>query len=173
MKTSLIILGIIVALIALIVLIGAFLPVRHTVSRSRRIQAPPEQVWAAIMAVEDFSTWRDVKRVEVLPSRSGGHRVWRETDRHGNVITFEAVEETAPMRLVTRIDPGLPFGGSWTWELAPAAGGATDVTITENGEIYNPLFRFMARFIFGYTSTMDGVLSALDKTKPHPRRGGV
>ncbi len=37
------------------------------------------------------------------------------------------------------------------------------VTITENGEIYNPFFRFMARFVFGYTVTMETYLKALGK----------
>jgi hypothetical protein len=37
------------------------------------------------------------------------------------------------------------------------------VTITESGEIYNPVFRFMARFVFGYDSTMAGYLGALSR----------
>ena len=44
--------------------------------------------------------------------------------------------------------------------LEPTDAG-TRVTITENGEIYNVFFRFMARFVFGYTATMDRVLDAL------------
>jgi len=162
MKLSLIVLGVIALLVGAIVLIGALLPTQHTVTRNRRIGATPEQVWAAITAVEAFPSWRDLKQVQVLPPRNG-HRAWRETDKHGNAITFEAVEEAAPRHLVTHIDPGLPFGGSWTWELAPAPGNTCELTITENGEVYNPLFRFMARFVFGYTSTMDGVLAGLDR----------
>jgi len=162
MKLSLIVLGVIVVLAGIIVLVGTLLPRQHTATRGRRIHATPEQVWAAITTVEAFPSWRDIKHVDVLPPRNG-HRVWRETDKHGNAITFEAVEEVAPRHLVTRIDPGLPFGGSWTWELAPAPENECELTITENGEIYNPLFRFMARFVFGYTSTMDGVLAGLDK----------
>ena len=48
----------------------------------------------------------------------------------------------------------------WTYELAPEGSG-TRLTITENGEIYNPIFRFVARFVLGYTSTMGSVLRAL------------
>jgi len=162
MKTSLIVLGILLALIAAVVAAGALLPVKHTATRSRRFRARPEQVWVAVTAVEAYPSWREVK-VELLPPQNG-HRMWREIDRHNNAITFEATEEQAPGRLVTTIaDRKLPFGGSWTWQLAPAPGDACDVTITENGEIYNPLFRFMARFVFGYTATMDGVLAGLEK----------
>ena len=63
--------------------------------------------------------------------------------------------------MVTRIaDPHLPFGGTWTYEIAPTATGSS-LTITENGEIYNPVFRFIARYIQGYTATIDNYLKAL------------
>jgi hypothetical protein len=38
--------------------------------------------------------------------------------------------------------------------------GKTLVTITERGEVYDPLFRFMSKFVFGHTSTMDSCLAA-------------
>ena len=59
-------------------------------------------------------------------------------------------------------DPKLPFGGTWTYEIAPTAGGST-LTITENGEVYNPIFSFMARFVFGYDGTMKTYLANLEK----------
>ena len=46
--------------------------------------------------------------------------------------------------------------------LIPDGEGST-VTITERGEIYNPVFRSLARFMFGYTSTMDKTLDALER----------
>jgi hypothetical protein len=56
---------------------------------------------------------------------------------------------------VNRIaDPKLPFGGSWTYEVS-AAGSGTELNITENGEVYNPLFRFVSRFIMGHTATIE------------------
>lgn len=35
--------------------------------------------------------------------------------------------------------------------------------MTENGEIYNPIFRFMARFVLGYSMTLDRYLADLEK----------
>ena len=52
------------------------------------------------------------------------------------------------------------FGGSWTFELR-AQGSYTQLTITENGEVYNPLFRFVAKYIMGYNSSMDKFLGQL------------
>jgi hypothetical protein len=59
------------------------------------------------------------------------------------------------------IDPAGDFGGTWTYDLAPGEGGGTQVTITEDGEIYNPIFRVVARFITGYEATMESYLDAL------------
>ncbi|PYP70520.1 MAG: hypothetical protein DMD41_14750, partial [Gemmatimonadetes bacterium] len=74
---------------------------------------------------------------------------------------LETIAAVPPRRLVRRIaDPKLPFGGTWTWEITAAPGGST-LTITEDGEIYNPIFRFVARFILGYTGTMESYLKAL------------
>ena len=74
--------------------------------------------------------------------------MWRETDSHANAITYEEAEAgivSGPVplwRRVTRIaDRNLPFGGTWMVEIVPADGGSK-VTITENGEVYNPFFRF-------------------------------
>ena len=53
-----------------------------------------------------------------------------------------------------------PSGGTWTFRLAPEDGG-TEVTVTQDGEIYNVMFRAMARLLFGYTAAMDGYLRAL------------
>jgi hypothetical protein len=80
---------------------------------------------------------------------------WREIDASGDVLTYERVETSAPKRIVNRIaDPKLPFGGSWIYEIAPIGTG-TELTITENGEVYNPLFRFVSRFIMGHTATIE------------------
>jgi len=65
--------------------------------------------------------------------------------------------------LVTLIaDPKLPFGGGWTTRVEPADGGSK-VSITEDGFVKTPLFRVMARFVFGYHKTMNGYLRSLAK----------
>lgn len=146
-------------LLLLIVLIGACLPQKHTASRTVSLRRSAETVWALISGP---SNWRpDVTNYQDLPPHDG-HRMWRETDKHGQTITFEAIESTPSRRLVTRIaDPKLPFGGTWTYEIVPAGDSCT-LTITENGEVYNPLFRFVSRFIMGHTATIDSYLTALN-----------
>jgi uncharacterized protein YndB with AHSA1/START domain len=148
--------------LAVAALIGWRLPRSHRASREQIMKATPESIWAAITEVEAFPSWRpDVKRVQRLPDRDR-QRAWVEDGQSGK-ITFVIERIEAPRLLITRIaDPELPFGGTWTYEIAAAAHG-TRVRITEDGEIYNPLFRFMARFVFGYERTMASYLEALEK----------
>jgi hypothetical protein len=89
--------------------------------------------------------------------------MWRETDKGGQTIAYEAVESAPPRRLVTRIaDPSLPFGGTWTYDIAPASSGSgPTLSITENGEVYNPVFRFVSRYIMGHAATIDSYLKAV------------
>jgi hypothetical protein len=69
--------------------------------------------------------------------------------------------EEPPHLLVARIvTANSPFGGTWTFQLVER-GGATELTITENGEVYNVIFRALAHFVFGHTGTIDGYLRAL------------
>ena len=76
-------------------------------------------------------------------------------------VIMEVQESEPPTRFVTRIaDPDQPFGGTWTFEIVPSGAGSR-VTITERGEVYNPIFRVMSRFVFGYTGTMQSYLAAL------------
>ena len=152
--------GVLVALILLLIAIGYALPINHVATREASLAAPPERVFSVLRDVEKFPTWRsDVKSVEVLATTPALR--WRE--RGDNDITFEMETVEAPGKIVTRIvDKTLPFGGSWTYALSPEGGG-TRLVITENGEVYNPLFRFMSRFVFGHTATIDRYLDDLGR----------
>ena len=158
MKWVLIAIGVLIVVVAAVAVIGAMLPKNHLASRTSHFRQPPQAIWDVITGPPD---WRpDIRSSEKLEPRAG-HRAWKEIDKNGQAIVYESVEETPPRRLVTRIaDPKLPFGGTWTQEIVQAAGGC-QLTITEAGEIHNPIFRFMARFVFGYSGTIDTYLKAL------------
>jgi Polyketide cyclase / dehydrase and lipid transport len=160
MKWLLIIVLLLAGILVLIIVIGALLPQKHRVARTITLQQPVEVVWNLISGPPN---WRpDVRGYEELPQHEG-RRIWRETDKHGQTITFEAIESFPPRRLVTRIaDPNLPFGGTWTYDLVPRESSCL-LTITEDGEVYNPLFRFISRFIMGHTSTIDGYMHGLQE----------
>lgn len=150
----------IVGVIVIVLAIGSSLPVRHRASRSATIRATPEQVFALITGVAAFPQWRSgLKFVDLVAQDSAGRPLrYRERGSNGDIL-FEIVERIPSRRLAGRIaDPKLPFGGTWTYDLEPA-GQDTRLTITEDGEIYNPVFRFVSRFLMGYTRTIDVYLA--------------
>jgi hypothetical protein len=145
------------------------LPKGHVATRAARFRQTPDAVWQAITGYEEFPKWRaGVQSVTRLPDVNG-HVVFMETSGTGSSaqeIPYEIVESVAPAgavpgKLVAKIaDLKLPFGGSWTYEVAAADGG-TVLRITERGEVYNPIFRFVSRFFMSQTKTMEDYLNAL------------
>ena len=120
-------------MIALVAIVGTRLPVKHTASRTARIGVPPPALYPMIV---------ELARTSEVPVR------------------FE--REEPPSLLIARIaDAKLPFGGTWTYRIAPAASGS-DLTLTEDGEVYNPFFRFMSRFVLGHHATMDQFIKKLE-----------
>lgn len=142
-----------------VVVAGLSLPQNHVASRTTHLSSPPETVWALISNASDFPSWRsNVDSVEMV--NSGAAPSWREISK-GERMKYDAVVFQPPTHMVTRIaDKGLPFGGSWDYQLSPDGTG-TRLTITENGEVYNPIFRFVSRFIMGHTATIDRYLGDL------------
>lgn len=148
-----------VVIVGLMAAIGALLPLRHHATRKARYRASPDALYAVLAGPPDWRT--GVKSFGVLPDQDGRRRWWEE-DSHNQKVTYEMVDSKPPSRLAVRIaGAGLPFGGTWTFEIEPVTGGGSDLRIHENGEIYNVIFRFMARFFFGYTSSIEGYLRDL------------
>ncbi|MBV9496206.1 MAG: SRPBCC family protein [Acidobacteria bacterium] len=158
MRIVLIVLAVLVGLIALMAIIGALLPRHHEASRSTTLRRSPLDVYAIVSDVEKAPTWRpDVQRIEMLgPDR------YREHGPHG-AVTYDIVSRIPGHEFTTRIaDQNLGYSGSWTYTFAPTAEG-TQLTITERGDVSNVLFRFLSRFVFGYTKSMEAYLEALGR----------
>jgi hypothetical protein len=159
MKIALSVVGVVVLLVVTVVVIGALLPKRHVVTRTALFKASPEKLFALIAGNQD---WRpDVKACELITD--GGKQFQRETSTHGEMILYELEGSRPPLAIQRRIaTENLPYGGSWRFVLDPE-NGATRVRITEDGEVYNPLFRFVSRFVMGQTATLDAYLKAMGK----------
>ena len=148
-------------LVGVIALVGLTLPQGHRASRTATYAATPAAVLDVIADVARAPEWRaDVQRVELLPD-AGGTRMFREYGKQG-AITYRIEALTPPTRMVVRIaDASLAFGWTWTHELRPTASGGTELTTTEDGEVYNPIFRFMSKFFFSPTATIEAYQRAL------------
>lgn len=129
MKWMLIALAALAVLVALVAAIGATLPRTHVASRSLALRRSPEEIWPAIMQATA-----------------------------GAGVPVDVVESDPPRRQVTRVkDTETMFGGTWTIAIEPTTAGST-LTITEDGWVGNPIFRFVSRFVMGPHATMDGML---------------
>jgi hypothetical protein len=164
MKWALYIAAAIVGVIILVALIGLALPKAHRATRMARFRQSPQTVFALITGPQD---WRPgITKWEQLPPDSGP-RKWRQ-ESQGRSITFEETACDPPRLYRLQIaDRNLPFSGTWTWEITPTEDGCT-CRITEEGEVFNPIFRFMSRFIFGQTRTIVDYLNAMGKKFNEP-----
>jgi hypothetical protein len=86
-------------------------------------------------------------------------------------VPVDVLESSPPHRLVTRVkETQRNFGGTWTIAIVavpdPSSGSgqtASLVTITEDGWVANPIFRFMSRLVIGHHATMDTLLKQVAK----------
>ena len=119
----------IVALVVVMAIMGTRLPREHRATRTVKLPRPPADVWAAVTRNASAAS-----------------------------VPVDVLESTPPFRMVTRVkESEKNFGGTWTIAIAPVDGGST-LTITEDGWVANPVFRFISRYIIGQTATMDGLI---------------
>ena len=174
MKTAIIIaatiIGVIVLIFAVMALIGSQLPRAHTASRSIVLRQPRANVYTVIRDFKSAPAWRsEVKSIDIIDTP--GQKL-RFLEHGSDDVTYEVTEDVPNQRMVTRIlNTDLGYSGQWTYELTDENGG-TRVKITEDGDVSNVLFRFMSRYVFGHTSTMDTYLNALAKKFGESARHG-
>jgi uncharacterized protein YndB with AHSA1/START domain len=161
MQALLILVGAIALLGMGLIGVGYMLPKGHSIARSVLLAATPEAVWALITDFAREPEWNPAVRESRRGDDRDGHEIWLTTDRRGGRLALLTAEADPPRRLVRRIaDPGA-FGGQWTIELAPDAAG-TRLTVTEDGEVYNPVFRLVSRFM-NQAATIEAYVASLDR----------
>jgi Polyketide cyclase / dehydrase and lipid transport len=160
MKLLLILLAAVVALVLVVLVVGALLPRNHVVSRHIILRRSPAEIYQVVRDFSAAPSWRpDLDHVEMIPSGDNQVR-FREHGKQG-AVSYDLVEDLRDEKIVTRIaDQNLGYSGSWTYTFQSKADG-TRIEIVEAGEVSNVLFRFMSRFVFGHTSTIEKYLTVL------------
>lgn len=156
--------GFLVLLIVIVLAIGATLPVKHAALRSVELNAPADKIWSLITGYADMPKWRkELLKVE-MKLESDGQEIWQEFESEKQSLDFITLEQIEGQKLVRKIvGEKLNFGGTWTFILV-ADGDKTHLTITENGEVYNIMFRFVSKFIMGHYASMDKYIKQLEAT---------
>ena len=135
MRWIAIIAGGLVVLVAGIAAIGATLPRTHKASRTLKVKRSPAEVWPMVLKATQASD-----------------------------VPVDILENAPPHRLVTRVtEQEKNFGGTWTIAIVPDPSGSA-LTITEDGWVANPIFRFVSRFVMGHHASMDGILRQVAKS---------
>jgi hypothetical protein len=162
MKWLILLLALPIVLMAVLALLGSFLPRQHEAVRQAVFHRTAAELFAVVHDFAATPAWRSgLKSVELLPPRDG-RPCYRETTAR-RAVTYVVLEEKPAEKLVVKIaDDDLPYGGTWTYDFSPVAEG-TRVRITEHGEVKNTVFRFLGRFVFGYTTTIETYLRDLGK----------
>lgn len=158
MKWFIRLLIVVAILIVAMFIMGSSLPEHHLATATREFGAPRDSVWAVLTNFQQWPAWRSgLKEIRMKDNE------FTEVSSDDEAVMYLIEEFNPPERLVTRIATlDLPYGGSWTYELTPTAGGCS-LTITENGEVYNPMFRFIANYMIGHSSSMEKYLDDLGK----------
>jgi uncharacterized protein YndB with AHSA1/START domain len=168
MKIALILLLGLVALLALAALVlyiaGSRMPRDHRSVVTVTLRASRPAVWAAITDYAALPTWWPaVKSIRFEKLPDGTELTWN-TDSHKNEIPFRTTESRPNEKLVRLIaKDDLPFGGTWTYELADAPDHTTRLTLTEDGIIHAPIFRAVATWFFGLDTNQKDHLAHLEK----------
>jgi hypothetical protein len=167
MKIALLLVSAVLALVVLagliLYLIGRTLPEHHTAHLAVVLPGARLAAWTVITDYTKMPEWwPEVKAVRLETRPNGEVWAWNK-DAHGQEIAFRTKQEEAPVRLVREImGEDLPFGGTWTFELAEE-GANTRLTLTEDGFIKPPLFRAIAQYFIGLDKTMQSFATSLEK----------
>lgn len=145
-------------------LAGSRMPREHRSIVSVNLRASRAAVWAAITDYAAMpSWWPAVKAIRTEKLPDGTELTWN-ADSHGREIPFRTGESRVNEKLVRIIaKEDLPFGGTWTFELADAPGGGTRLTLTEDGFINVALLRPIAAWFIGLDATQKDFLAQLAK----------
>lgn len=149
--------GVLIA-VCILYTVGLYLPRRHVAEGVIEVLAPPSKVAALVRDVPSQPRWRSsVTRIK--PISSNGTVRYHEVGRNGR-IQF-ALREIAPGSFEVFVDDSnQSFGGRWVISTSPSLQG-TSVYIREEGYVHAPLFRALAKYVFGHETTLKTYLHEL------------
>ncbi len=167
LKIILIVVIIVVVIINIPVIGGLFLPKSHTVTKTIHLNYDIENVWVYITNVQQYPKWlHRVKKVEVVSTNPQGLTSWQEHYQYDKPTMFQIKESYPYSNLVIKTaDLETPFTGKWIINLKEEENG-TLLTITEQTEIYNPIYRSLA-YMRGQDSNLDEYVTNLKDGMAH------
>jgi hypothetical protein len=149
----------VLALVAVVFLIGLLLPKQRAFVKEADLKSPPEQVFQTVTDVGLQAAWRsDVKEIKVI-----NQNTWTEIPKKGTPITFRTKQKVENRIFEIEIVAPENIKGYWVGTFEARATG-TKVVFKEVVTIENPFFRVFGWLFVDLDKTMKLYMDNL-KTK--------
>lgn len=167
LKITLIVVVIVITIVNIPIIGGLFLPKSHKITKTLFLNYDPENIWVYINDIEHYPKWRpSVKKVEIVSTNPAGLTSWQEYYHFNSRTMFQITESTPYSDMVIKTaDRESYYSCKWNISIKEAENG-TLLTIVEEGEIYNPLFRSIAK-LKGIDKPLNEYLSDLKAGLSH------
>lgn len=161
--------GAIALLVAIAYFSGTSLPEQSTITRSVKLNMPPQTVWAQLYDFNQLPEWHPhVASTEKLETHPELPHKWRITLNNGNQLTVENIFAQENALLTTKIiDSSLSLEGNWIFEMKPFGNDKTLLILTENISVPRPFMRLYL-FLKGNEASVEETLSHLATSLGEP-----
>lgn len=139
---------------------GSSLPREHRAQSFAVLTVSPDSVFRVIRNIEATPSWWGTMR-SATRVRGARRETWEQNLGAGGVVQVEITRVDEGRLMVTTIlaKDEMGWGGTWTYEVV-GSGGTTQVTITEDGFVDNPIARAVMKWM-GRHRNLDSYLRAL------------
>jgi hypothetical protein len=150
-------------------MIGAGMTPHQRLTRSRVFAAPADRVWSALLSIRQLPYDRSDLR---LVDQGTATRPPDSIEVVGTPVTISIETFRPPRELVVKTtDPSIPYGGTWTFVLAPDGNDLTKLTVVEEAEVRGRLVRFCVRAFGMDDMLVEGIFRAVKRNLVETPRG--
>ena len=147
----------IVAIIAIVLIIGLFLPKERTFTKTAVLNSDVKKVFNIVTDFKNQTSWRnDVKEIIVIDNNT-----WTEVPKKGTAITFKVKQKVENEIFEIVIIEPKNFNGYWIGTFKQTKVNQTAIEFKEVITISNPFFRTISYVFVDLDKTMDLYLQNL------------
>lgn len=147
----------VVAIIAIVLIIGLFLPKERTFTKTAVLISDVTKVFNIVTDFKNQTTWRnDVKEIIVIDNNT-----WTEVPKKGTAITFKIKQKVENEIFEIEIIEPNTFNGYWVGTFKQTKPNETAMEFKEVVTISNPFFRVLSYLFVDLDKTMELYLQNL------------
>jgi len=147
----------IVAIIAIVLIIGLFLPKERTFTKTAVLNSDVKKVFNIVTDFKNQTSWRnDVKEIIEIDNYT-----WTEVPKKGTAITFKVKQKVENEIFEIEIIEPKNFNGYWVGTFKQTKPNETAIEFKEVVTFSNPFFRTISYLFVDLDKTMDLYLENL------------